>query len=65
MRVTKPPFYQKVEVIIGNHRFSELIEPLWCGLRLVAPFWAGIPVEFTEEDGVVPRCRRAAIGTPF
>ena len=25
----------------------------------------GIPVEVTQEAGVVPRCSRAAIGTPF
>ena len=35
------------------------------GLRMVAAFLAGIPVEVTQEAGVVPRCRRAAIGTPF
>ena len=35
------------------------------GLRMVAAFWAGIPVEVTQEAGGVPRCRRAAIGTPF
>ena len=35
------------------------------GLRMLAAFWAGIPVEVIEEAGVVPRCRRAAIGTPF
>ena len=34
-------------------------------LRMVAAFWAGIPVEVTQEVDVVPRCRRAAIGTPF
>jgi len=35
------------------------------GLRRLAAFWAGIPVEVTQEAGVVPRCRNAAIGTPF
>jgi len=35
------------------------------GLRKVAAFWAGIPVEVKQEAGVVPRCRRAAIGTLF
>ena len=35
------------------------------GLRIVAPFWAGVPVEITLETGVVPSCRRTAIGTPF
>ena len=35
------------------------------GLRMVAAFWAGIPVEITQQAGVVPRCRRVAIGTPF
>ena len=35
------------------------------GLRMLAAFWAGIPVEDTQETGVVPRCRRTAIGTPF
>ena len=35
------------------------------GLRMVAAFWAGIPVEVTQVAGVVSRCRRAAIGTPF
>ena len=28
-------------------------------------FRAGIPVEVTQEGGAVPRCRRAAIRTPF
>ena len=28
------------------------------GLRMVAPFCAGIPVEVTKEADVVPRCRR-------
>ena len=28
-------------------------------------FWAGISVEVTLEAGVVPRCRQAAIETPF
>ena len=32
-------------------------------LRMVAAFWACIPVEVTQEAGVVPRCKRAAIGT--
>ena len=35
------------------------------GLGMVASFWAGILVEVTQEAGLVPRCRRAAIGTPF
>ena len=35
------------------------------GLRMVAAFMAGIPVEVIQEADVVPRCRRAAIGTPF
>ena len=35
------------------------------GLRMLAAFWAGIKVEVTQEAGVVPPCRRAAIGTPF
>ena len=35
------------------------------GLRMVAAFWAGIPVEATQEAGVIPRCRRGAIATPF
>ena len=35
------------------------------GLRVLAAFWAGIPVEVTQEAGVVPRRRRAAIGTLF
>ena len=35
------------------------------GFRLVAAFWAGIPVEVSQQTGVVPRCKRAAIGTPF
>ena len=29
------------------------------GLRMMAAFWAGIRVEVKQEDGVVPRCRRA------
>ena len=32
---------------------------------MVAAFWAGIPVEVTQETDVVPRRIRAAIGTPF
>ena len=35
------------------------------GLAMVAAFWVGIPVKVTQEAGVVPRCRRAAIGTPL
>ena len=35
------------------------------GLRILAAFWAGIMVEVTQEAGVVPRIRRAAIGTSF
>ena len=34
-------------------------------LRMVAAFWAGNPVYVTQEAGVVPRCRRAAIELPF
>ena len=34
------------------------------GLRMVAAFWAGFPVEVTQETGVVPRCRGAAVRTP-
>ena len=30
---------------------------------MVAAFRVGIPVEVTQEAGVVPRCRRAVIGT--
>ena len=32
------------------------------GLRMVAVFWAGTPVEVTQNVGVVSRCRRTAIG---
>jgi len=53
-------------------RRGMLTKGKWCnpvlttrGLRMMAAFWAGIPVEVTQEAGVVPRCRRAAIGTPF
>ena len=35
------------------------------GLGMTAAFWAGIPVEVTQEADVFPRCRRAAIGKPF
>ena len=35
------------------------------GLRIVAAVWGGIPVEVTQKDGVVPRCRRTTIGTLF
>ena len=35
------------------------------GLRMMAAFWAGIPVEVIQEAGVVPRYRRTAIGIPF
>ena len=35
------------------------------GLIMVAAFWVGIPVEVTQEAGVIPRCRRAVVGTPF
>ena len=31
------------------------------GFRIVIVVWAGIPVEVTEEIGVVSHCRRAAI----
>ena len=34
-------------------------------LRIVAAFWAGIPVEVRQESGIVPRGRRAAIGSPL
>ena len=34
-------------------------------LRMLAAVWVGIPVEITQEASVVPRCRRAAIGTSF
>ena len=30
------------------------------GLRMMAAFWGGIPVEVTQEVVVVPRCRFAA-----
>ena len=33
------------------------------GLGMVAVFWAGIPVEDIQEAGIVPSCRRAAIGS--
>ena len=33
------------------------------GLRIVSAFWPSVPVEVTNEDGLVPRCRLAAIGT--
>ena len=35
------------------------------GLRMVAAIWVSIPVEATQEAGVVSHCKRAAIGTPF
>ena len=35
------------------------------GLGMLEVFWAGILVEITQEIGVVPCCRRTAIGTPF
>ena len=35
------------------------------GLRIVAAFWVGVPVEVTQDAGVVPHCRCAVIGTPF
>ena len=35
------------------------------GLRMVAAFWVSILVEVTQDAGVVPRCRRATIRTPF
>ena len=34
-------------------------------LRMVAAFWAVIPVKVTQEAGLVLRCRRAVIGTPY
>ena len=35
------------------------------GLKMMAAFWAGIPVEVTREAGIVPRGKRVATGTPF
>ena len=35
------------------------------GLRMVAAFWVGIPLEVTKEAGVVPHRKRTAIRTPF
>ena len=35
------------------------------GLRILAAFWACIPVEVTLEASIVPRFRYGAIGTPF
>ena len=35
------------------------------GLRMLALFWASIPVEVAQQAGVVPRCRQVAIGIPF
>ena len=35
------------------------------GFRMVAVFWAGFQVEVTQEAGVVPRRRHAAIRTHF
>ena len=35
------------------------------GFKILAPFWAGIPVDVTQDAGGVPRCRRAAIRIPF
>ena len=35
------------------------------GLRMVAAFWAGIPIEITQKAGVILRCRRGVIGTPL
>ena len=35
------------------------------GLRMVAVFWTGIPVEVTQETSIVPRCIRAPIGAAF
>ena len=32
---------------------------------MVAAFWACIPAELIQKADVVPRYRRAAIGTPF
>ena len=32
---------------------------------MMAAFWAGIPVEVTQETGVVPCCTRAEIRTLF
>ena len=33
------------------------------GLGIVSAFWASNAVKIAQEAGVVPRCRRAAIGT--
>ena len=49
-----PCALKRLELVLGRR-----------GLRMVAVFWAGIPIEVTQEAGVVPRCRLAAIGTPF
>ena len=35
------------------------------GLRMLAGFSAGIPVEVAQEARLVPRCRRTAIERPF
>ena len=35
------------------------------GLRMMAAFWASIPVYVTQEANVVQRCRCADTGTPF
>ena len=35
------------------------------GLGMVAASSAHLPVEVTQEAGVVPHCRRAAFGKPF
>ena len=34
------------------------------GLGMVASFWVGIPVEVTQEAGVIPRCRRTLFSFP-
>ena len=53
----------------GQQHVAPCIKGFECGLdtrclRMVAAFWVGIPVEVTQdqEAGLVPRCRRAAIG---
>ena len=35
------------------------------GLRMLAAFWVGIQVEITQEVDVIPRFKRAAIGTTY
>ena len=33
------------------------------GMRIVTAFWAGIPVEATQEAGVISSCPRAILAT--